>query len=320
MDNNVRSERELLSVVAYLYYYADMNQSDIANRLFISRSTVSRLIKKAKSSGVVELKINEPWNRDFALEDSLKTVLGVSGARVLTTEKNMTEDEALLRLGEIVSFYINCNTVSDTTLGVSWGNTFSHVVDSIAVGRKIPLTVVPIMGSLTWPNVNPESTEISYQFSKVYGAKYIPLDAPLYAASPEAKAELLEKSDVAAAIETCRNADMVLTSVASFDDIASEGIIDAPTLAKLKELGCIGRVGGHMYDISGAEIEGNFKELHIGPSMEDLKNVNAVLCVAGSEKKAVAVYGAVKAGIADILFVTDRLAEALLETARLRRI
>ncbi len=51
-----------------------------------------------------------------------------------------------------------------------------------------------------------------------------------------------------------------------------------------------------------------------------LKKSNAVLCVAGSEKKAEAVYGAVKAGIADILFVTDRLAEALLETAKQRRI
>ena len=314
------SEQELLSVVAYLYYYADMNQSDIASRLFISRSTVSRLLKKAKSSGVVELKINEPWHRNFALEDSLKTGLGLSGARVLTTEEGMSEDEALLRLGEMVSFYINCSIVSDTVLGVSWGNTFSHIVDSIAISRKIPVTVVPIMGSLTWPNINPESTEISYQFSKVYSAKYVPLDAPLYASDSEEKKDLLRKSDVASAIETCRNADMVLTGVASFADVAAEGQIDPQTLARLKELGCIGRIGGHLYDISGVEIEGNFKELHIGPTLDDLKQIKNVICVAGSEQKAEAVYGAVRAGAADMLFVTDKLAEAVLLTAKQRRI
>jgi len=314
------SEQELLSVVAYLYYYADMNQSDIASRLFISRSTVSRLIKKAKNSGVVELKINEPWQRNLALEDSLKTALGLSGARVLSTEDGMTEDEALLHLGEMVSFYINCNTVSHTVLGVSWGNTFAHVVDSIAISRKIPVTVVPIMGSLTWPNINPESTEISYQFSKFYSAKYVPLDAPLYASSLDTKKELMARSDITAAIETARNADMILTSVASFPEIENEQLIDPATLEKLKELGCIGRIGGHMYDISGAEIEGNYKELHIGPTLEDLRNVKNVMCVAGNIKKAEALYGAVKGKVVDMLFVTDRLAEALLLTAKQRRI
>lgn len=157
--------------LAYLYYYADMNQSDIASRLFISRSTVSRLIKKARSSGVVELKINEPWHRNLALEDSLRTALGIGGVRVLSTDENTNDETALTHLGEMISFYISCNTHSDTVLGVSWGNTFAHVVNSIVSGRNIPFTVVPIMGSLTWPNVNPESTEFSYKFSKVYSAK-----------------------------------------------------------------------------------------------------------------------------------------------------
>ena len=66
-----QNEQELMSVVSYLYYYADMNQSDIADRLFLSRSTVSRLLKKARQSGVVELKINEPWQRDLSMEDAV---------------------------------------------------------------------------------------------------------------------------------------------------------------------------------------------------------------------------------------------------------
>lgn len=55
-----QKEQEFMSIIAYLYYYSDMSQSEIADRLFLSRSTVSRLIKKARQNGVVELKINEP--------------------------------------------------------------------------------------------------------------------------------------------------------------------------------------------------------------------------------------------------------------------
>lgn len=315
-----RTEHELLSVVAYLYYYADMNQADIADRLFISRSTVSRLIKKARSSGVIELKINEPWQRDLVLEDRLKSVLGVSGARVLAGDSSISDDTALTMLGEMVSFYISCNMVSSNILGISWGNTFSRVVDSIVAGRKIPFTVVPIMGSLTWPRVNPESTEINYRFSKSYSAKFVPLDAPLYADDTDMFTNLHRKSDVTAALETARNADMVLTGVASIDDIIEENKMPKATLDKLKELGCIGRIGGHLYDISGCEIEGNFKDLHIGLSFSELKEIKNVMCVASHIEKAEAVYGAVKSGIVDSLFITETLAQKVLSIAADRRI
>lgn len=315
-----RSEHELLSVVAYLYYYADMNQSDIADRLFISRSTVSRLIKKARSSGVIELKINEPWQRNLALEDQLKSVLGVSGARVLAEPEGITESTALTLLGEMVSFYISCNMLSTKIMGVSWGNTFSRVAGAIVSGRKIPFTLVPIMGSLTWPIVNPESTEIIYKFSKSYSAKYVPLDAPLYAENEEVYKAIKAKTEVASALETARNADIVLTSVASLEDVVAEGKLARSTVEKLKSLGCIGRIGGHLYDISGSEIEGNLKEYHIGLSMSELRHIDNVMCVAGNVKKAEAIYGAVKAGIVDALFITESLAKKVLEIAADRRI
>ena len=315
-----RSEQELLSVVAYLYYYADLNQTEIANRLFISRSTVSRLIKKARSSGVVELKINEPWQRNLVLEDGLKTALNISGARVLSTDDGMSDDTALTHLSEMVSFYISTNAQNNTVCGVSWGNTFSHIVNSIVTSRNIRFTVVPIMGSMTWPRVNPESTEFSYRFSKVYGAKYVPLAAPLYAGNDDEHSEFLSKTDVAAALDTARSADIVLTSVASLEDVAAEGMIDSDTIGRLRELGCVGRVGGHLYDIGGTEIDGSFKDRHIGLSMQELRKVDNVLCVANRASKAEALYGAVKAGVVDTLFITDTLATAVLETAAKRRI
>ena len=148
MDRENR-ERELISIVSYLYYYADMNQSDIADRLFLSRSTVSRIIKKARQSGTVEIKINEPWDRDLEMEDLVKTTFPVDSVRVLRPESDKPE-QYLRSLGKMVSYYLSCNLKHNSVLGLSWGNTVAHVVDSITNNENISFTVVPIMGSNNW--------------------------------------------------------------------------------------------------------------------------------------------------------------------------
>ena len=319
-ENKERNEQELMSIVSYLYYYADMNQSDIASRLFLSRSTISRLLKKARASGVVDLKINEPWQRNLALEDSLKTRFSVESVRVLKVQDHWTKEDILTTLGKMTFFYINCLVEENTVLGISWGNTISHVVDSFDSNSNIPFTVVPIMGNKIWPSVKSESLEISYRFSRIYGARYLSLDAPLYAKTREQYQELMQKPDNAEALSYARKADKILTSVGSIENRSWEDVLGPQKLARLQELGCVGHVGGHFFDINGYEIEGTYKELLIGLTLEEIRNVRDVVCVAASSTKAKAVYGAIRANLLDALFITQPLAEQLLEIADQRRL
>ncbi|NLF26423.1 MAG: MarR family transcriptional regulator [Clostridiales bacterium] len=314
-----QNEQELMSVVSYLYYYADMNQSDIADRLFLSRSTVSRLLKKARQSGVVELKINEPWQRDLSMEDAVKTAFSIDRVRVLRFE---TGDSAVVldALGKLASFYISCNALSHSVLGLSWGNTISYVVNSIGSSKNIPFTVVPIMGSMTWPSSNPESLGLSYRFSRIYGGRYFPLDAPLYAATREQHAELMRHPGNAEAIEVARKADFILTSVGSIRSRSWENVIGAEKLARLCEIGCVGHIGGHFFDIAGREIEGTYKELLVGLTLEEIRLSGNVICVAASEEKAEAVYGALRGGLVNTLMITYPLAERLVGIAESRRL
>lgn len=46
--------RRILVKVAHMYYGADMKQSDIAKKLGIDRSTVSKYLKRAKETGIVK--------------------------------------------------------------------------------------------------------------------------------------------------------------------------------------------------------------------------------------------------------------------------
>lgn len=313
-----QKDQELISIIAYLYYYSDMSQSEIADRLFLSRSTVSRLIKKARQKGVVELKINEPWERDLSIEDELKTMFPIGSVRVLKVPEGADTEVVLSLLGQMTAFYISCSVKNHSVVGISWGNTISHVCNTMIATQNIPMTVVPIMGTMTYPDTNPESVKLSQRFARLYGGRFFPLDAPLYVSSRDELSLLNQDPDIAEALSMSRKADLIVTSVGSIEDRSWDRILGPDKLMKLKELGCVGHIGGHFYDIGGGEIDGVYKEMHVGLSLAEIAANNNVICVAGTPKKAEAVFGALRGRTINTLITTLPLAQRLIETARKR--
>lgn len=313
-----QKDQEFMSIIAYLYYYADMNQSDIADRLFLSRSTVSRLIKKARQNGVVELKINEPWERDLPVEDELKTQFSIDGVRVIRIPEGADGETVLNLLSQMTAYYISCNVQKHSVVGISWGNTISHVCNAIVTTQNIPMTVVPIMGTMTYPETNPESVKLNQRFARVYGGRFFPLEAPLFAASREELFRLQQDPAIMDVIATARNADLIITSVGSIEDRSWDRVLGLDRLAKLKEIGCVGHIGGHFYDLGGLEIDGAYKELHMGLTLEEIKANSNVICVAGTPKKAEAVFGALRGRMINTLITTLPLAKRLMEVAERR--
>ena len=65
----------LLAEVACDYYERKLDQSEIAKRLCLSRTRVSRLLKEAADKGVVKITVNyrySEYNRHYELEERSK--------------------------------------------------------------------------------------------------------------------------------------------------------------------------------------------------------------------------------------------------------
>ena len=67
----------LLAEVAHLYYVKNLTQRHIAERIGVSRSKVSRMLREARSRGLVEIRIHSPLVLDTDLQDALKARLGL---------------------------------------------------------------------------------------------------------------------------------------------------------------------------------------------------------------------------------------------------
>ena len=65
-------KRDKLSIeVAELYYQLNYSQQQIANKLEISRPTVSRLLQYAKDKGYVQIKVSDPFMDLESLQEKL---------------------------------------------------------------------------------------------------------------------------------------------------------------------------------------------------------------------------------------------------------
>jgi DNA-binding transcriptional regulator LsrR (DeoR family) len=73
----VQEKWSILATVANLYYNSEMTQNEIADRMYTSRSKISRMLKEARELGIVEISIKEPWERDLDLEHRIQQTYGV---------------------------------------------------------------------------------------------------------------------------------------------------------------------------------------------------------------------------------------------------
>ena len=58
MAINKFKENEILTRIAWMYYYGKMRQQDIGDKLGVSRITIARSLKSAQDKGIVNVEIS----------------------------------------------------------------------------------------------------------------------------------------------------------------------------------------------------------------------------------------------------------------------
>ncbi len=310
---SVQEKWNMLSTVANLYYNADLTQSQIAERLYTSRSRVSRLLKEAREQGIVEITIQEPWERNLDLEDNLKKAFSLEDVRVINLH-NYDQDSGLEKLAETAAYYVDAMIEENMIIGISWGYTLYRIVSQIKSDsrRNLPITVVPIMGPANVKSPEKDSLELAQNLASAYGGKYRYLYAPLYVKSKELRNNLIQEAGIKEVLDLARKADIILTSVGSIEYKSWEHYLSEKTLRTLKNKGAVGHIGGHFYNIEGKELSTSLADRMIGLSLKEIKDCKEVVCVAYGTNKADPVLGALRGGFINTLIIDEDCAKKIL--------
>ena len=305
----------LLAETARLYYEENLTQSEVGKKLHMSRSKVSRLLKKAKEEEIVEININYPWKRSIKLEQELKSKYNLNKVKVLKNN-NLEYEELLNGLGSLTSNYVN-NIIEDISiLGLSWGKTIYNVVNSISPNKKVSIKVVQIMGATSSKNPTIDAPDLIRKLATAYGGNYYYLHAPLYIENDIAQKALMKQPAIVETISLAKKSDIVLTGIGSLSNNIKNHLWDKylneKDLKKMKKMGAVGHICAHFYDINGRIIPTEKHNKIVGINMNDLKNINKVVGIAGGNSKFESILGALRGNYLDILITDENIARKVI--------
>lgn len=106
--------------IASSYYLDKVSQTDIAKNLEISRPTVSRYLQYAVDTGMVDIRIQDPFENVGSLEQDLRTKYGLKRA-IVVDQVGESYPQILEQLGQATANYLQEIVQDGDTIGLSWG-------------------------------------------------------------------------------------------------------------------------------------------------------------------------------------------------------
>lgn len=310
------SELALLTKVARLYYEQKVRQPEIAKRLDISQSRVSRLLTQAVEIGVVRITIVSPNSVHPELEEKLREKLGLRDVIIAHVDDD-SEESALSAIGSTGASYLEATLSETDCIGLSsWSSTLLAVVDAMAPGLVKAREIVQIQGGVGNPTAQVQATRLTERFAAVTGgtAKY--LAAPGVVANKAVREGLFQDPYIGQVAEDWNKLTVALLGIGALQPSKllkdSGNTLGDDDLQSLSEAKAVGDVCLHYFDENGIAVESALEDRVIAISAEQLRAIPRRIGMAGGKRKAEAILAAAKGNWIDVLITDSTTAEALL--------
>ncbi|MBM3706901.1 MAG: sugar-binding transcriptional regulator [Actinobacteria bacterium] len=310
---NKLEQQKLLSKISRQYYLEDITQQEIAERLNISRTRVSRYLTRAKKEKIVEIKINSAWERYEELESKVEKLFSIKECHIVPSFDE--QEEIYRQMAVSLSNILERILENGSYLGVGWGVTLRTVSNYLEPDRKLDIKIIPLLGGLGKVGIEVHTNSVSKTLADKYGGVSYVIHSPAVLDSREAR-EILEKdSNTREIIEMM---DLTDAAVIGMSDIGpgstmiKTGNFKAGEFSYLEKHGVVGDVNLIFIDKSGKQVKSEIDQRIIRVPLEKLKKIKNVVGIAYGSKKVKVIRGALLGKIINILITDEKTAGELL--------
>ncbi len=305
---------QLLVDISVDYYLKGMTQSEIAKARFISRPKVSRLLKRAKERGVVEIKINYDNSTFNKLQREVKRLFKVKNVHIVHTLPS--EEETLEEVARLAAEKFSDIIDDNMTIGISWGTSVLTMVKFLERQNHENVSIVELFGTLHYNNEYNFITNSSMDMANKLGAKLYALPSPVYIENDQAREVLKNMPVVSDTLKKINDVDFVVTSIGRVSPNTKSTlwakIIDDSVKEEVVRKEGVGFILAHFFDINGQLLDLKYNKEIIGISSSQMQRKPVFLVCSGS-KKAEALYAALKGRMVDTLICDEALVKKMLE-------
>ena len=321
-SSEATSQREMMRLVAQLYYVRELGQPEIAALTGFSISKVSRLLSAARSAGVVRISVEGVPSEPTALARALSEALRVEA---WVTPGQETSPALAARLCAVAAApRLAQELPEEGAIGLTGGYTVESLVAALPPASHAGAVVVPLVGG--WDSSNPHlnSNEIARHMAERIGAGVRLLHAPGLLDNEATTAALLSDSAVTATTRFWSELRLALLGMSGAPRFApGYGTVmdrlDDAGRARLADKGAVGDVAGHLVRLDGSFVQDEWERRTISIPIETLRTVPRVVAIAAGSNKVETIVAGARTGLLHLLITDEPTAAAALELVRAGR-
>jgi lsr operon transcriptional repressor len=310
------TDEDLITRIAWLYYKEKLTQQQIAERVFLSRQKVQRLLEKARDLEIVQFTVKHSFVNLMSVETAIRQRYGLQDAVVVPS--NTSDREVRSRAFAIAGAgYLERKlaTLQKCTLGIGWGNTTASLANYFepkTVSGHIE--IVSLIGNLML-NVSMNPYIMAEKMARKLHAPFYSIWAPAIAQTRE-RAEVFKSEPwIKEVLDIGQRADIILISIGEASESASlfkMGYLSQADLRRLIGKGAVGDILCRYFDAQGEFVNDDVHDRVIGIPTEVFSDERKLIIgVAGGEGKIAAIRAALLKKYINVLITDEATATAL---------
>lgn len=307
MEKPHANPRYEVAKVARLYYLENLGQREVSSRLGISLAKVSRLLREARETGVVEISVNDPESDFREYENAIERRFGIRECRITPTRD--TPEATYRELSRSVAGLLSRYARRSCILGVSWGETLRTVAEHLDPAVEFTdLQVVPILGGIGTIERGLYPNSIARMFAHRAGGLSYLVNAPAICSDKQVRDSLFLDPRYRQVFDLWTQIAVAITGVSALDPRDSislrDGLFSMKELEELRGLGAVSSMNSCFFDRFGEEVHTLYSDRILNVDSTQLRKIPNVVVVAAAPHKAAAIHAALLSRIPHVL-VTD---------------
>jgi len=296
----------LLVKVSTMYYLDGMNQQEISNRLGISRPQVSRMLAAAKSEGIVQISIRNPYSEEQAYERAIAETFGIHDV-IIVHVPNADRQMIELHVARAAAALLESAIKDREVVGIMAGRTIAAVASEMHYTGRKDVQFVPMIGGFGSDGGAWHANSNARVFAERLKASHLLLNAPAVVASTQSRDLFLNESEIAKVLDAAKQVSLALVGIGQVTDqatIVRSGYFSDEEMEEVRKQGAVCNISTSFLDEHGERVHYDGESRMIGLTVDEIRAIPNVIAIASGDDKVEAIVAALRGKRLDVL-VTD---------------
>lgn len=242
-----------------------------------------------------------------SLENELRSKTAIENVIIVAGDSDV-EPYVKQALGRATVQFLKTVMEDNATIAVTGGTTMAAVANAMVPLEGFECLFVPARGGVG-EKVENQANTIVAQMAKAEKGDYRLLHVP-DPLSEDLYQSMIKEPSIMETLNLIKHANIVLHGIGDALTMAERRKTSASTVQQLINEQAVSEAFGYYFDKAGNIVH---KVRTIGIHLEDLKNINKVITVAGGKSKAQAIASYMKQGKSDVLITDEAAAKEIVK-------